>query len=136
MSTESEKKPVDNTPAPPHGRYRRAPRGANFSLEANTESVPADGRFYILVDGKITLESEEFGTALEEYNRLCRDYWTPRLEDEDIPTRVAASWGVLTLNPNDKTAIDIIQRFGTAQEKKRLEQAQSRRRALRARGGG
>jgi hypothetical protein len=73
---------------------------------------------------------------LEEYNNLCRDYWTPRLEDEDIPTRVAASWGVLTLNPNDKTAIDIIQRFGTPQEKKRLEQAQSRRRALRARGGG
>lgn len=135
MSTEPEKKP-ENTPAPPHGRYRRAPRGANFSLEANTEAVPADGRFYILVDGKIKLESEEFGPALEEYNNLCRDYWTPRLEDEDIPTRVAASWGVLTLNPNDKTAIDIIQRFGTPQERKRLEQAQSRRRALRARGGG
>ena len=35
------------TPAPPHGRYKRNLDGADFTLEANTEAVPADGRFYV-----------------------------------------------------------------------------------------
>ena len=127
--------PIVPVLAPPHGRYRRGPRGAGFTLEANTESVPGDGRFYMLVNGETTLATEDFPEAIEEYNRLCRAFWTPRLEDEDPLVRVAAAWGILTLSPNDKISMEIIQKFGTPQERKRLDQAQSRRRALRARSG-
>ena len=127
--------PVETVPAPPHGRYRRGLQGADFSLETSTESVPDDGRFYVLRAGEVVLATEEFTEALNEYNRLCREFWEARLENEDPPVRVAAAWGLLGLDSNDKTAIAIIQRDGTAQEKKRLDQAQSRRRALRARGG-
>lgn len=128
MSTE----PV---PAPPHGRYKRGLQGADFTLEANTEDVPADGRYYVLRGGEVQLATEDFTEAVGEYNRLCRDFWSARLEDPAIPVRVAAAWGLLSLDPSDKTAQGIITEFGTPQEKKRLDQAQSRRRALRARSG-
>ena len=65
---------VDAGPAPPHGRYRRAPAGADFSLEANTEDVPQEGRFYILKGGEVSLDTEDFQEALTEYNRLCKDF--------------------------------------------------------------
>ena len=123
------------TPAPPHGRYRRGLDGANFSLEANTESVPADGRYYILREGQVELATAEFQEALTEYNRMCREFWEGRLEDPTPQVRVSAAWGILSLDSSDKNAQAIIQRDGSAQEKKRLDQAQSRRRAMRARGG-
>ena len=125
---------VETAPAPPHGRYKRGLNGADFTLEANTEAVPADGRYYILRDGEIVLASGEFQEAITEYNRLCRDFWTERLEAPDVQVRVAAAWGLLGLDPTDRNAQAVIVRDGTAQEKKRLEQAQSRRRALRSRG--
>ena len=121
--------------APPHGRYRRGLEGANFSLEANTESVPADGRFYVLEGGEVRLATAEFDEATAEYHRLCRDFWMERLDSPAVPTRVSAAWGLLGLDPTDKQAQAIIMTDGTAQERKRLEQAQSRRRALRARSG-
>lgn len=124
---------VDAGPAPPHGRYKRALAGATFSLQAQTEEVPDDGRFYILNEGKVALATEDFQEALTEYNRLCKDFWNGRTDSEDIPTRVQAAWGLLGLDPSDKEAQAIIQRDGTPQERKRLEQAQSRRRALRSR---
>jgi hypothetical protein len=124
---------VDAGPAPPHGRYRRALAGADFSLEANTESVPGDGRFYILRDSQIHLETEDFQEAITEYNRLCRDFWSGRLDNEDVPIRIQAAWGLLGLDSTDKEAQAVINRDGSPQEKKRLEQAQSRRRALRSR---
>ena len=124
---------VETGPAPPHGRYRRGLEGANFSLEANTESVPADGRYYVLRDGEIVLATAEFQEATAEYNRLARDFWEERLQSDQPPVRVAAAWGLLGLDPNDKTAQAIIVEDGTPQERKRLEQAQSRRRALRGR---
>lgn len=126
---------VDATPAPPHGRYKRALDGANFSLEANTETVPADGRYYVLLDGEVKLATEEFSEAISEYNNLCQAFWLGRLEDPTPQVRIAAAWGLLGLDSSDKTAQAIILRDGSPQERKRLEQAQSRRRALRARGG-
>lgn len=126
----------DSVPAPPHGRYRRGLQGADFSLEANTESVPDDGRYYVLRAGQVLLATENFPEALAEYNNLCRVFWEARLDDPSPQVRVAAAWGVLSLDPNDKNAPAIIQRDGTPQERKRLDQAQSRRRALRARSGG
>ena len=124
---------VETSPAPPHGRYRRGLEGANFSLEANTEAVPADGRYYVLRDGEVVIASAEFQEAIEEYNRLCRDFWLERLEGEQPQPRVAAAWGLLGLDPNDKNAQGVIAKYGSPQERKRLEQAQSRRRALRSR---
>jgi nucleoid-associated protein YgaU len=124
---------ADVVPAPPHGRYKRALEGADFSLEALTESVPADGRFYLLRGGKQVLATEDFQEALSEYNKLCKALWLGRLEHENIPIRVQAAWGLLGLDPSDKEAQAIIIRDGTPQERKRLEQAQSRRRALRSR---
>jgi hypothetical protein len=124
---------TETIPAPPHGRYRRGLQGANFSLEANTESVPADGRYYVLRDGEVVVASEDFQDAITEYNRLCREFWTERLESEETQVRVAAAWGLLGLDSNDKTAQGVIIKDGSPQERKRLEQAQSRRRALRTR---
>jgi len=124
---------VETSPAPPHGRYKRGLNGANFSLEANTEAVPADGRYYVLRDGEVVVASAEFQEAIGEYNRLCREFWMSRLEAEQTEVRVAAAWGLLGLDPNDKNAQAIIAKDGSPQERKRLEQAQSRRRALRSR---
>jgi hypothetical protein len=124
---------VDAGPAPPHGRYRRALAGADFSLEANTESVPDDGRFYILKNGEIVLETEDFPEAIAEYNRLCKAFWESRLDNEDPAIRIQSAWGLLGLDATDKEAQAVINRDGSPQEKKRLEQAQSRRRALRSR---
>lgn len=124
---------AETTPAPPHGRYKRGLQGATFSLEANTESVPSDGRYYVLEEGEVALATEDFQEALTEYNRRCKEFWDSRLESEDTQVRVAAAWGILSLDPTDKDAQAVIHRDGTAQEKKRLEQAQSRRRAMRAR---
>ena len=126
---------VESVPAPPHGRYRRGLEGADFSLESNTEAVPADGRYYILRGGEVALATEDFTEALTEYNRLCREFWCARLEDPASQVRVAAAWGILSLDATDKVAQAVIARDGSAQEKKRLDQAQSRRRALRARSG-
>ena len=124
---------VETTPAPPHGRYKRVLGGASFTLEANTEAVPADGRFYILQEGEVVLATADFQEAIAEYNRLCREFWTVRLQDESPQVRVAAAWGLLGLDSSDKEAQAVIVNDGTPQERKRLEQAQSRRRALRGR---
>lgn len=124
---------LETTPAPPHGRYRRGLQGADFTLEANTESVPADGKYYVLRGGEVVVASEDFQEAIAEYNRLCRDFWMARLDSDEPQVRVAAAWGLLGLDSNDKTAQAVIVKDGTPQERKRLEQAQSRRRALRTR---
>jgi hypothetical protein len=120
-------------PAPPHGRYRRGLQGADFSLESNTEHVPADGRYYVLRNGEVLLATSEFDEATATYHQLCREFWTERLQSPSPQVRVAAAWGLLGLDAGDKNAQAVIARDGTAQEKKRLEQAQSRRRAMRAR---
>ena len=124
---------VETGPAPPHGRYKRGLDGANFTLEANTESVPADGRYYVLREGEVVLATEEFAEATAAYNRLCREFWESRLESPATPVRIAAAWGLLGLDPTDKTAQTVIQEDGSPQERKRLEHAQSRRRAFRGR---
>lgn len=127
---------MESGPAPPHGRYKRGLQGADFTLEANTEAVPSDGRYYVLRGGEELLATEEFQEAVAFYNGLCRDFWSVRLEDPAIPVRIAAAWGILSLDSADKTAQTVIHEFGSPQERKRLDQAQSRRRALRARTGG
>jgi hypothetical protein len=99
----------------------------------NTEDVPSDGRYYVLRGGEVVLATAEFPEALAEYNRLCRDFWLSRLEDPQPKIRIAAAWGLLSLDSSDRNAIAVITRDGSPQERKRLEQSQSRRRALRSR---
>ncbi len=125
-------------PTPPHGRYRRAvdQDGANFSLEANTENVPADGRFYVLDSGNVVLASESFAEATARYYELCSGFWETRLTDENPAVRLRAAWGLLGIDATNKQAVQVINDDGSPQEKKRLEQAQSRRRALRSRAQG
>lgn len=127
---------LDSGPAPPHGRYRRQIDGAGFSLEACTERVPDDGRFYVLRGDEVELATDDFGEAQQVYYDLCRAFWMERLESDDLSIRISAAWGLISLNPTDKIALAVIQEFGSPQERKRLEQAQSRRRALRARARG
>jgi len=124
---------VDTGPAPPHGRYKRGLDGASFSLQANTEDVPGDGRYYILQDGEVALATEDFQAATAEYNRMCREFWLERLQSDEPQIRIAAAWGLLGLDSTDKDAQAVIANDGSPQEKKRLDQAQSRRRAMRTR---
>lgn len=124
---------METAPAPPHGRYKRGLEGADFTLEANTETAPAEGKYYVIRAGKVLLETEDFPEATAEYNRLCREFWEERLKDPRTEVRVAAAWGLLGLDSSDKIAQMVIVEHGSPKEKKRLEQAQSRRRALRAR---
>jgi hypothetical protein len=123
----------ETRPAPPHGRYKRGLEGANFTLEANTEAVPADGRFYVMRDGEVVCATAEFDEATTEYHKLCRDFWKERLQSESPQVRVSAAWGLLGLDSSDKIAIGVITQDGTPQDRKRMEQAQSRRRAMRSR---
>ncbi len=127
---------MEGVPTPPHGRYKRGLAGANFTLEANTEDTPEEGHFYILCDGEIVIDTEDFTEATTRYNELCEQFWKSHLEHDDREKRVAAAWGLLGLDPTDKQAVGIITQDGTAAERKRLEQAQSRRRALRSRMAG
>jgi len=124
---------MESVPAPPHGRYRRGLAGADFSLEANTESTAEPGRFYIFQNGAVILDTDDFAEATSRYNKLCEEFWKARLEDGDRALRVAAAWGLLGLDATNKEAVGVITQDGTAAERKRLEQAQSRRRALRTR---
>jgi hypothetical protein len=118
--------------AAPYGRYRRHIEGADFSLEANTPSVPNDGSFYLLRNGEVVLQSSDFPEAIEAYNNLCREFWMNRLESAEIAQRVAGAWGLLSLDPEDKVAQEIIKQDGSDNDRKRLEQDRNRRRLQKA----
>jgi hypothetical protein len=116
----------------PYGRYRRHIEGADFSLEANTGTVPSDGCFYLLRNGEVLLQSSEFPKAIEAYNGLCREFWESRLDSSDVAQRVASAWGLLSLDPEDKQALEIIRQDGSDNDRKRLEQDRNRRRLQKA----
>ena len=118
--------------AAPYGRYRRHIEGSDFSLEANTSAVPADGRFYLLRNGEVVLQSSEFPEAIEAYNNLCREFWQNRLDSEEVSQRVASAWGLLSLDPEDKVAQENIKQDGSDNDRKRLEQDRNRRRLQKA----
>jgi hypothetical protein len=119
----------------PLGRYRRTIEGADFSLEANTDAVPGDGRFYLLRNGEVELSSEEFPRAMEAYTQLCREHWQTGLESEEAEERISSAWGILTLEPEHKVAVQVIQEDGSADDRKRMEQARKRRRFAKNRRG-
>jgi thioredoxin-like negative regulator of GroEL len=48
-------------------------RGAPASLEQGTESVPDDGRYYLLANGQIVDSFRTIGKAKEAYRQLLAD---------------------------------------------------------------
>jgi hypothetical protein len=122
------------TPIAPFGRYHRHLAGANFTLEANTTSARLPGRFYVLVDDKVLLESGDFAQAESCYKELCREYWDEHLESPDPAVGMASAWGLLGLNLYHPTAGAMVQERGTPAERKRLEQLRGRARAMKRAG--
>jgi hypothetical protein len=115
--------------AAPFGRYCRRLKGADFSLEANTEATPSDGRFYLLRGGSVLLVSEDFTSVEAAYKALCREHWQQHLLSSDPAQRIASAWGLLGLDPQDGAAAAIITTEGTAADCKRLQQDRNRRRS-------
>src|SRR5436305_9192274 len=109
--------------------YRRHVDGADFSLEANTEAVPERGHFYVLRGGKVELESDDFLEAMEAYRKLCRRYWARLLDSGDQRRRMAGAWGLVELEPDNKTAVAVIRNTGGPADRKRLEQIRRRKHA-------
>jgi hypothetical protein len=107
-------------------RYRRQIRGADFTLEANTEAVPHAGRFYVLRDGVVEACSEDFAEVAAVYDELCREHWRIQIDSADAPERLASAWGLLGLEPENSAAANLIREEGSAQDRKRLEQIRRR----------
>lgn len=116
-------------------RYRRHIEGTDFSLEANTEAVPESGHFYLLRNGEVELMSDEFPEAMEAYQGLCREYWKDHLKSGDRQERMASAWGLVGLEPNNESALELIRNEGTEDDKKRLEQVRRRKRFSKQRAG-
>jgi hypothetical protein len=119
----------------PHGEYRRKLEDADFSLEANTPSVPHDGHFYVLRGGRVLMETENFGDAMQSYKNLCREHWLRNLESDDPQRRLASAWGLLGINPEDKIATEVINRDGDNAARDRLNQMRKRRRYAKIQAG-
>ena len=102
------------------GRYHRHLDGADFSLEANTESTPEAGCFYLLRDGEVLLQSTDFAAVEAAYKALCREYWERRIGSDDRKIRVASAWGLLGLDLEHPAAAAVIRDDGTAADAKRV----------------
>lgn len=116
-------------------RYRRHIEGTDFSLEANTEAAPEGGHFYLLRNGRVELQSDEFPEAMEAYQSLCRAHWVDQLQSVDPHERMASAWGLVGLEPNNVSALELIRTEGSEDDKKRLEQVRRRKRFSKQRSG-
>ncbi|MFN3652664.1 MAG: hypothetical protein ACK47B_24060 [Armatimonadota bacterium] len=125
------------TPAivPPTRIYRRSLPGADFSMEANTDSVPEEGHFYILNHGEVVFQSDEFPEALDAYRDLCREHWEEHLQSDTLEVRICSAWGLLGLEPSHSSAAAVIRDQGTDGDRKRLEQLRRRKQFSKPRGG-
>lgn len=105
----------------PNTWYRRQLSGGDFSLEANTRTVPHEGRFYVLQDGREVFSSSKFTEALSAYQELCEGHWEERLEAIKPDDRIQAAWGLLGLDPENRDAAEVIRSDGNQEACKRLE---------------
>lgn len=124
--------PIEAGRAAPLGRYCRRLLGGDFSLEANTGSaavVQADC-FYVLRAGTVLLASADFEEAEALYKELCRLHWVEHLDSPDRTAGVASAWGLLGLDLSYPGAAKVIQRDGSPQDRKRLDQLRHRARAM------
>jgi hypothetical protein len=116
-------------------RYRRSLDRGDFSLEANTETVPEPGFFFLLRAGEVLLQSEDYAVVEAAYNQLCREHWEHHLTCAAAPRRVASAWGLLGLEPNHPSAAAVIEKDGAPEDRDRLVRARNRSRYLRRLGG-
>ncbi|MCC2668569.1 MAG: hypothetical protein K0Q72_1040 [Armatimonadetes bacterium] len=112
-------------------RYRRCVDRGDFSLEANTETVPEPGFFFLLRAGEVLLQSDDYAIVEAAYNQLCREFWESHLTSTAAPRRVASAWGLLSLEPNHACAAAVIEQDGAPEDRNRLVRARNRSRYLR-----
>ena len=117
---------------PPLARYRRQLAEGDFSLEANTESVPEPGHYYLLQNGLVLLRTENFRTAEKAYHDLCRQHWQGQLESDTPACRLTGAWGLVGLEPENPAAAAVILRDGQPADGMRLLRMQKRRRSEKA----
>lgn len=122
------------TVLPPMGRYVRRIEGANFSLEANTERVPEAGHYYLLQNGDVVLQSDDYPEAMLAYQGLCKVYWEDHLSSAELPERLSSAWGLIGLESEHVLAVALIREEGTAADRKRLDQMRLRSRFARNQG--
>lgn len=114
---------------PRHARYLRCVEGADFSLEANTESVPERGHFYLLQAGQVLLRSDDFTRARGAYEELCHAYWESRLQSFDAGVRRRSALGLLGQDLTHQAAAAVLLRDGSLADQARVERARARHRA-------
>jgi hypothetical protein len=120
--------PVPTANPNPIGRYRRQLAEADLSLEANTETTPEPGHFYVIQAGRVLVDTEDFPAAEEAYKTLCREHWDDHLASPTRSVRIASAWGLLYHDPQHPGASAVIQRDGTEVDAKRLQMIRMRRR--------
>lgn len=122
---------IENAELTPTIWYRRHLPGAEFSLEANTGSVPKRGRFYVLRRNREVFSSRSFNEALTAYHELCRPFWEAHLNAEQREERLAAAWGLIGLEPNHPAAVEVIRKDGDLKAQSQLTSLRRRHQALR-----
>ena len=110
----------------PGTRYYRSIEGSDFSLEANTENVPRDGRYYIRQAGQITFSSLQLGDARELYEQLCDGFWRALMQSPDHKERIAGARGVLSHTPDDAAALSELSRSADTRDQRTAATARQR----------
>jgi len=90
--------------------------GADFSLERFTDSVPQDGRYYILKDSQIAAVFDSQEEAQAYYKRLCLSYWTRMLGSDDLTLRLQAARGLLRRDRTHRPALETLATYGDSRE--------------------
>lgn len=106
--------------------YRRQLERGDFSLEANTDSVPEGGFFYLLQAGSVLMCSDELDEVETAYRGLCREHWERHLGSEIPARRMESAWGLLGLEPDHAAASSVVESEGEDRDRKRLGQARNR----------
>jgi hypothetical protein len=112
----------------PRGPYRRWIEGTDFSLEANTPSVPEGGAFYVLQGGSVRFSSPDFSAAAAEYDSLCVAYWEEMLASRDPNTRLMGARGLFRRDQTHAAARRILTTEGTDHDRRLMAQAGQRAR--------
>jgi hypothetical protein len=119
----------------PHGYFRRWIEGSDFSLEANTVTVPSSDHFYVLEAGEIRLGTTDFHAATALYESLCVAYWEGRLTSDDLPTRLQAARGLFRHDHEHPSAGELLTRCGDERDRSMVGKARQRAAFLRRQRG-
>lgn len=115
--------------------YHRELRGADFSLEANTDRAPGQGRFFLMRRGRVLMDTRDFNEALDAYHGLCREFWHEHLHAGPSRERISSAWGLLSLDPTDREAAEVIRSEGSPGDVHRMDSIRRRHWAMRRMAG-